>query len=118
MLNKDNIQCVKQKNSSIDKTNPSIYYTTIKCRNYEFCNKFIGKSVYNISNGLCIDCFFNMGKHKIINIFEKCSFCSDIKYKILLDCGHEICNNCWYNKTKNGIDFKNYEPICPLCCKS
>jgi hypothetical protein len=53
-----------------------------------------------------------MGKYELSNNLIECSICYEQKNKnVKLECGHEICYDCWYFITKN--NFGHGE--CPLC---
>ena len=85
---------------------------TIECRNYKYCNKKIPEWVSFCHNGMCMNCAVQMGKHTYTNELEDCCVCLENKIMLKLKCNHVVCNDCWYNITKQG-DGNN--TLCQLC---
>ena len=89
---------------------------TIECRNYKYCNEklHLPKWASFGPNGMCTTCAIQMGKHTYTNKVENCCVCLENKRMIMLKCNHTVCNDCWYNITKDGVDQNKYS-LCPLC---
>ena len=90
---------------------PSNCCMPIECRNYKYCNEKIPEWVF-CHNGMCMNCAVKMGKHTYTNEVEVCCVCLENKIMLKLKCNHVVCNDCWYNITKQD-DGNN--PLCPLC---
>ena len=58
-----------------------------------------------------------MGEHTLTNKFQECPICLIDSVMIELKCGHEICNDCWYNMTliAENDETKDFIPECPMC---
>lgn len=82
----------------------------VECRNYKYCQRIHPKWLSLCHKGLCINCAVQMGKHTYTLEEKDCCVCLESKRMLVLQCNHEVCNDCWYNITKN---FK--KPLCPLC---
>lgn len=91
----------------------------IKCLNYIVC-----KSVFLYDHQMpnfpfCTKCFNDMGKFKYSDFIKKCNICNENKNILLLECNHEICNECWifsiyYSPKNNSFNF-NSNSNCPFC---
>ena len=68
-------------------------------------------------NGLCNDCYVQMGIHEFTNTVQECPICFEESIMIKLSCSHLLCNKCWYDITLNScLDItKDFIPECPLC---
>ena len=88
----------------------------VECRNYKYCNEklHLPKWASFGPNGMCTTCAIQMGKHTYTNKVENCCVCLENKRMIMLKCNHTVCNDCWYNITKDGVDQNKYS-LCPLC---
>jgi hypothetical protein len=88
----------------------------IECRNYKYCNVKLPNLYLLCHNGMCMNCAIQMGPHKYTNEMEDCCVCLENKIILILKCNHKVCNDCWYNITKEGLDIEEYiPPLCPLC---
>jgi hypothetical protein len=88
----------------------------IECRNYTFCNEKLQKMVTFYHNDICMKCEVQMGRHIFTNKIEECCVCLENKLMIILQCKHNVCNDCWYNITKEEFEKNNDpKPLCPLC---
>jgi len=94
---------------------PSDCCIPIECRNYKYCNVKQPKWVSECHNGMCMNCAVQMGKHIFTNQVEDCCVCLENKIMLILKCNHKICNDCWYNITKEGFGNNEQKPLCPLC---
>ncbi len=94
---------------------PSNCCVPIECRNYKYCNVKQPKWVSFCHNGMCMNCAVQMGKHTHTNKVEDCCVCLENKIMIILKCNHKVCNDCWYNITKEGFGNNEHNPLCPLC---
>ena len=82
----------------------------VKCRNHKYCKAIIPKWVSGCRNGLCLDCFIQMGEHTITYKKGHCCVCLERVFLLELKCNHKVCNDCWYNITN-----KVYNNIsCPI----
>ena len=84
----------------------------VECRNYKYCNKKLPKWVVLCHNSMDMNCAVQMGPHKYTNILEDCCVCLDNKFMIILNCNHKVCNDCWFNITKENVKVNKK---CPLC---
>jgi len=103
-------ECLKQKGNSYL---PSNCCHPIECRNYKYCNNKLPKLVLDANNGMCINCAVQMGNHITTDDIRICHICSENKKMIKLNCGHRICNDCWF-KHSSPIK-KNFNWQCPFC---
>lgn len=83
-----------------------------KCRNYKYCNVKVPRWVLLCNNGMCMNCFVKMGKHKYTNEIGYCCVCLEDKVMLILKCNHKVCNECWYTITKENCGNGS---LCPLC---
>ena len=88
----------------------------IECRNYKYCNEKLQLPKWASfgPNGMCANCSIQMGKHIYTNKIENCCVCLENKRMIILKCNHKVCNDCWYNITKESVDQYKCS-LCPLC---
>ena len=63
----------------------------------------------------CMNCAIQFGKHKTTITTDECPVCLENKNIIVLKCNHTVCNECWYNITKEGFGEDNHKPLCPIC---
>jgi hypothetical protein len=83
------------------------------CRNYLLCDNKCPEWLLELNGGLCYDCVFQMGKHKMTNDVDKCCVCLEDRVMIKLDCAHTVCNLCWYIQTYD--DGNKWQYLCPIC---
>lgn len=81
----------------------------IECKYYELCNNKEPLWVINYNEGMCMKCVNRMGPHEITSQIKDCCVCYEKKKIIILQCKHDICDECWY------IITENYPPSCPIC---
>ena len=94
---------------------PSSCCETQKCL---YCTTRRPQYLLDINNFMCSECNHEMrpilGRHQNTNEIEECCVCLQDKKMTVLQCGHKMCNGCWYT-----IAFAKYEagesPRCPLC---
>jgi hypothetical protein len=36
-------------------------------------------------------------------------------HRIMVKCNHKVCNDCWYNITKEEFGSCVQNPLCPVC---
>lgn len=96
----------------------------VSCRNYKHCNELLSQRVAWCHNGMCINCAVQLGPHKSIVLTpseesKECPVClATCDEAILqLQCGHFICNECWFAITARTYDNEEDDtrPTCPLC---
>lgn len=93
---------------------PTKCCSPVECRNYKYCKQTLPNWIKLCRNGMDMNCVFQMGPHIFTNIVEDCCICLDNKRMILLKCKHRVCNDCWFNITKEAL-LCNQNPVCPLC---
>jgi len=84
----------------------------IKCRNYDKCNIKLPQWIIDCHKGVCDNCFVQMGIHDYLELKEECNICFEIKNMLKLQCGHNICNDCWFDITYTSDDIY---VLCPFC---
>lgn len=96
---------------------PNTCCELIECRNFDDCRNKMPLWILKECNGLCNECFVQMGTHELTNIVQECPICFEESNMIKLSCNHLLCNKCWYDITLNScLDItKNFIPECPLC---
>ena len=85
----------------------------IRCLNYKVCKWICLYDCQMPNFPFCNKCFYDMGNFKYSDFIKKCNICHENKNILLLECNHEICNECW-------ILLINYSPKnnkfnCPFC---
>jgi len=96
---------------------PNFCCELVHCRNYDYCGYKMPLWILKDCNGLCNTCYVQMGEHNMTNIIEECPICLEDSPIIKLSCNHELCNDCWYNITRESCldEKKEFIPECPLC---
>lgn len=100
----------------------------VECKNHTFCDgtvpAYIADCKYGRTHpqfkidhtpGICTSCVYKMGKHVYTNQIEDCCVCLENKNMIVLTCNHKVCNDCWFNITKNEVENTVRRSLCPLC---
>ena len=94
---------------------PSPCCEPIKCANYKYCNFRCIEKYDMIVFPFCLDCDSQMGKFKNTNIIKECNICYENKNILLLECNHEICNECWFLITRKSETCGFKKLLCPIC---
>jgi hypothetical protein len=90
----------------------------LKCANYKIC-KWMCKEEYEMPEfPFCVNCDSDMSKYTNTKNVKKCEICLEDKNILLLDCKHEICNECWIQTSKYYIKNGHYDFPCPFCGKN
>ena len=83
---------------------------THKCR---FCDYRMPMHMLEIRNGMCGNCYFEMGPVKFTDKMEECPICLEMKLMVLVNCEkHLSCFECWKSHCKEGKGRS-----CPICRK-
>lgn len=90
---------------------PSGHCNLIKCKNYKYCNMKRPQLELNFNCGYCNFCSIYLNHFILLDITEKCIYCSKIDNLAILDCGHKTCYNCIVNMSKCQY-CKNIYPFC------
>lgn len=87
------------------------------CRNIDKCQIKLPQWILDCHDGLCDKCIVQMGNHKITNINQECPICLEDERMIELQCGHYLCNECWYSITFDILskDITEEYVECPIC---
>ena len=63
----------------------------------------------------CVNCDCDMGKFKNTKNIKYCDICFENKNILLLECNHEICNECWISYCNENIKNNSFISPCPFC---
>ena len=64
---------------------------------------------------MCMNYSVQMEKYRYTIQVEDCCVCLENKIMVILKCNHKVCNDCWYNITKEGLGSRHQNTLGPLC---
>ena len=86
----------------------------VKCPNFLVCGSISPQAIYNINNGICLNCRVSFNTRLNISNSEKCTLCdkNNIVVKRLY-CHHKVCIKCFQRihfDNKNNLSL-----VCNIC---
>ena len=115
ICNLENCICHHKEHGQLCPTECYYNCKPVLCENFNLCGNYIPEWVNQINYGICFhDCNWGYGKIVYLDRIADCHICYENKNMIKLQCGHELCVNCWKNIV-DSVDTINISPSCPFC---